>query len=100
MKVIDVIKQLTERYSPYDEIMVSWWDSNYREVPLEIWEKAVEIFDSENNRYQMADYISDVITDAEIYFENQAEQAELAIDSYLHDLAEKELENENIPNNL
>lgn len=100
MKVIDVIKKLTERYSPYDEIMVSWWDSNYREVPLEIWEKAVEIFDSENNRYQMADYISDVITDAEIYFENQAEQAELAIDSYLHDLAEKELENENVPNNL
>lgn len=98
MKVIDVIKKLTEQYSPYDEIMVTWWDSNHKEMSYEVWKKAVEIFDSENNRYQMADYINDVIIDAEIYFENQAEQAELAIDSYLHDLAEKELDNENIQN--
>ena len=96
MKVIDVIKKLTEKYSPYDEIMVTWWDSNYREVPAEVWEKAVEIFDSEDNRYQMADYVSDVLTDAEIHYEKQAEKAELAIDSYLHDLAEKELENSNV----
>lgn len=96
MKVIDVIKKLTEQYSPYDEIMVTWWDSTHKEMPYEIWEKAVEIFDSENNRYQMADYVNDVIIDAEIHFEKQAEKAELAIDSYLHDLAEKELENENV----
>jgi len=96
MKVIDVIKKLTENYSPYDEIMVTWWDSNYREVPAEVWEKAVEIFDSEDNRYQMSDYISDVITDAEIHYEKQIEKAELAVDSYLHDLAEKELENSNV----
>ena len=95
MKVIDVIKKLTENYSPYDEIMVTWWDSNYREVPAEVWDKAVEIFDSEDNRYQMSDYIADVITDA-IYFEKQNEKAELAVDSYLHDLAEKELDNENV----
>lgn len=96
MKVIDVIKKLTENYSPYDEIMVTWWDSNYREVPAEVWDKAVEIFDSEDNRYQMSDYIADVITDAEIHYEKQTEKAELAIDSYLHDLAEKELESENL----
>lgn len=96
MKVIDVIKKLTEQYSPYDEIMVTWWDSTHKEMPYEVWEKAVEIFDSENNRYQMADYVNDVIIDAEIHFEKQAEKAELAIDSYLHDLAEKELENENV----
>lgn len=96
MKVIDVIKKLTEKYSPYDEIMVTWWDSNYREVPAEVWEKAVEIFDSEDNRYQMSDYIADVITDAEIHYEKQIEKAELAVDSYLHDLAEKELESENV----
>ena len=94
MKVIDVIKILTEKYSPYDELMITWWDSNYREVPAEVWDKAVEIFDSEDNRYQMSDYIADVITDAEIYYEKKADKAELAIDSYLHDLAEKELENE------
>ena len=96
MKVIDVIKKLTENYSPYDEIMVTWWDSNYREVSAEVWDKAVEIFDSEDNRYQMSDYIADVLTDAEIYFEKQAEKAELAVDSYLNDLAEKELESENL----
>ena len=96
MKVIDVIKKLTENYSPYDEIMVTWWDSNYREVSAEVWDKAVEIFDSEDNRYQMSDYITDVLTDAEIYFEKQAEKAELAVDSYLNDLAEKELESENL----
>lgn len=96
MKVIDVIKKLTENYSPYDEIMVTWWDSNHKEIPYEVWEKAVEIFDSEDNRYQMTDYVSDVITDAEIYFEKQAFKAELAVDSYLNDLAEKELENEKI----
>lgn len=96
MKVIDVIKILTEKYSPYDELMITWWDSNYREVPAEVWDKAVEIFDSEDNRYQMSDYIADVITDAEIYYEKKADKAELAIDSYLHDLAEKELENENL----
>ena len=96
MKVIDVIKKLTENYSPYDEITVTWWDSNYREVSAEVWDKAVEIFDSEDNRYQMSDYITDVLTDAEIYFEKQAEKAELAVDSYLNDLAEKELESENL----
>lgn len=96
MKVIDIIKKLTENYSPYDELMVTWWDSNYREVSAEVWDKAVEIFDSEDNRYQMSDYITDVLTDAEIYFEKQNEKAELAVDSYLHDLAEKELESENL----
>ena len=96
MKVIDVIKKLTENYSPYDEIMVTWWDSAHKEIPYEVWEKAVEIFDSEDNRYQMSDYINDVITDAEIHYEKQAEKAELAVDSYLHDLAEKELESENV----
>lgn len=96
MKVIDIIKKLTENYSPYDELMVTWWDSNYREVSAEVWDKAVEIFDSEDNRYQMSDYIADVLTDAEIYFEKQAEKAELAVDSYLNDLAEKELESENL----
>lgn len=92
MRVVDIIKKLTENYSPEDEIMVAWWDSNYREVSYEVWEKAVEMFDSEDNRYQMSDHITDVIIDAEIYFEKQAERAELAVDSYLHDLAEKELE--------
>ena len=96
MKVIDVIKKLTENYSPYDEIMVTWWDSTHKEISYEVWEKAVEIFDSEDNRYQMSDYINDVITDAEIHYEKQAEKAELAVDSYLHDLAEKELESENL----
>lgn len=96
MKVIDVIKKLTENYSPYDEVMITWWDSSYREVSAEVWDKAVEIFDSEDNRYQMSDYISDVLTDAEIHFEKQQAKAELAIDSYLHNLAEKELESENL----
>jgi len=96
MKVIDVIKKLTENYSPYDEVMITWWDSSYREVSAEVWDKAVEIFDSEDNRYQMSDYISDVLTDAEIHFEKQQTKAELAIDSYLHDLAEKEFDSENL----
>lgn len=96
MKVIDIIKKLTENYQPYDELMVAWWDSNFKDMPYDIWEKAVEIFDSEDNRYQMSDYIADCVTDAEIYFEKQAERAEYAAEAYLADLAERELENENI----
>lgn len=101
MKVSEIIKKLTDNYSPDTELMITWWGSENFEREAGVWQKAVEIFDSENNRYQMSDYINDVITDAEIYFEKRnemAERAELGIDSYLHDLAERELENENIQN--
>jgi hypothetical protein len=96
VKVKDIIAQLNNKYSADDEVMFAYWDSSYKETSDEVWSKAVEIFDSEDNRYQMSDYISDVITDAEIFFEKRKEQAELGIDSYLHDLAEKELDNENV----
>lgn len=96
MKVKDIIAQLSSKYSADDEIMFAYWGSSYKETNDEVWSKAVEIFDSEDNRYQMSDYINDVITDAEIFFEKRKEKAELAIDSYLSDLAERELESENI----
>jgi hypothetical protein len=99
MKVSEIIKKLQDNYSSETELMITWWGGENFEQSPEVWQKAVEIFDSENNRYQMSDYIQDVITDAEIYFEKkqeEAERAELAIDTYLHDLAEKELENGNV----
>ena len=63
-------------------------------MKADLWRKAVEIWDDEDIRNLFKDRIQDILIDAEIqlYKETRAEEA---VDSYLADLAEKELENEN-----
>jgi hypothetical protein len=95
MKVRSVIATLARNYDLDQEIMAFWVGSNYKEMKAGAWDIAVEIWDSEDNLATFQDYINDIITDAEIQLE-KAEHKELAIDTYLADLAEKELESENI----
>lgn len=57
MKVKDIIANLTERYSPDDELIITWWDRNlflvpddldetgHREPTCEEWDDAVATFD-------------------------------------------------------
>lgn len=95
MKVRNVIATLARNYDLDQEIMAFWVGSEFKETKAGTWDVAVEIWDSENVMSVFQDYVSDIITDAEIQLE-KAEQAELAIDTYLQDLAEKELEDENV----
>ena len=95
MKVRNIIATLARNYDLDQEIMAFWVGSEFKETKAGTWDVAVEIWDTENLMSVFQDYISDVITDAEIQLE-KAEQAELAIDTYLQDLAEKELESENV----
>lgn len=95
MKVSNLIALLQRNYTEDQEVMAFIVGSHYKEMSPEVWAKAVEIWDSENNLATFADYIDDLIIDAQFSIE-QEEQSELAIDTYLADIAEKELASENI----
>lgn len=95
MKVSNLIALLQRNYTEDQEVMAFIVGSHYKEMSPEVWTKAVEIWDSENNLATFADYIDDLIIDAQFSIE-QEEQSELAIDTYLADIAEKELVSENI----
>ena len=95
MKVNNLIALLQRNYDGDQEVMAFIVGSHFRETKAGVWDKAVEIWDSENNLATFSDHIEDLLIDAEFSLE-QEEQAELAIDTYLADLAEKELASENI----
>lgn len=95
MKVSNLIALLQRNYTEDQEVMAFIVGSHYKEMSPEVWTKAVKIWDSENNLATFADYIDDLIIDAQFSIE-QEEQSELAIDTYLTDIAEKELVSENI----
>jgi len=95
MKVKNFIAYLNRNYSPDQEIMGFAIGSEFKEMKSELWEQAVEIWDSEDVRATFQDYINDIIIDAEIQL-YQRDRAEEAVDSYLADLAEAELDNENV----
>lgn len=95
MKVRNFIAYLNRNYSPDQEIMGFAIGSEFKEMKSELWEQAVEIWDSEDIRATFQDYINDIIIDAEIQL-YQRDRAEEAVDSYLADLAEAELDNENV----
>ena len=95
MKVRNLIATLARNYDLDEEVMAFWVGSNYKEMKAGTWDVAVEIWDSENVLLTFQDYINDIITDAEIQLE-KIEHEELAVDTYLADLAEKELESENV----
>ena len=94
MKVRNFIAYLNRNYSPDQEIMGFAIGSEFKEMKSELWEQAVEIWDSEDVRATFQDYINDIIIDAEIQL-YQRDRAEEAVDSYLADLAEKEFNSEN-----
>ena len=95
MKVSNLIALLQRNYTEEQEVMAFIVGSHYKEMSPEVWTKAVEIWDNENNLATFSDYIDDLIIDAQFSIE-QEEQSELAIDTYLADIAEKELASENV----
>lgn len=95
MKVKNLIAYLQRNYSAEQEVMAFVVGSEYKEMSADLWDIAVEIWDNDDNVSTFQDYINDILIDAEInlFSRNRAEEA---VDSYLDDLAEKELENENV----
>ena len=86
MKVSRVIELLQHSYTPDTELMITWWGSECFETKAGVWERAVEIFDSQNTPNDYAQYIFDVIGDAEA--EHDLRQ-EAMVDSYLERVAEE-----------
>lgn len=95
MKVKNLIAYLQRNYSAEQEVMAFVVGSEYKEMSADLWDIAVEIWDNDDNVSTFQDYINDILIDAEInlFSRNRAEEA---VDSYLDDLAEKELESENV----
>jgi hypothetical protein len=95
MKVATLIAHLRRNYSLDQDVMAFVVGSEYKEMSPELWEIAVEIWDNENNLATFQDYIDDLLIDAEIHLHKNSRQ-EAAIDSYLADLAEAELNEQNV----
>ena len=85
MKVSRAI-ELLQRHDKDEDIMIAWWGSECFETTAGVWERAVEIFDSQNTPNDYADYISDIVSDAEA--EHDLRQNQM-IDSYLDRVAEE-----------
>lgn len=96
MKVRRVVELLYQTYDPEQEIMAVWIGSEAFETKAGVWQRAVEIFD--NDKYvdvQFVNAVADLVGDADAEIEREEDarlKAELAIDTYLHDLAEQRLE--------
>jgi len=95
MKAKQLIEYINKRYTPEQEVMGFVIGSEYKEMKADLWRKAVEIWDDEDLLSLFKDKIQDIFIDAEVQLYKEA-RAEEAIDSYLADLAEKELNNENL----
>lgn len=95
MKVKNLISYLQRNYSQDQEVMAFVVGSEYKETSAELWEIAVEIWDNEDNLATFQDYINDLLIDAEINLHDR-NKAEEAVDSYLADLAEAELDEANV----
>jgi hypothetical protein len=91
MKAKQLIEYINNRYTSEQEVMGFVLGSEYKEMKADLWRKAVEIWDEEDLLALFKDRIQDIFIDAEIqlYKETRAEEA---VDSYLADLAEKELD--------
>jgi hypothetical protein len=95
MKVATLISYLQRNYSLDQDVMAFVVGSEYKEMSADLWEIAVEIWDGEDNRLTFQDYINDIIIDAEINLHDR-NRAEEAVDSYLNDLVEAELNEQNV----
>lgn len=95
MKVRRIVELLYQTYDPEQEIMAVWWGSECFETKAGAWSRAVEMFDGQNVPNDYSDYVRDLVGDAEAEIDAEEDarlKAELAIDTYLHDLAEQELQ--------
>jgi hypothetical protein len=96
MKVRRIVELLYQTYDPEQEIMAVWIGSEAFETKAGAWGRAVELFD--NDKYIHVEFInavSPLVSDAEAEIDQEEDarlKAELAIDTYLHDLAEQRLE--------
>ncbi len=96
MKVRRIVELLYQTYDPEQEIMAVWVGSESFETKAGAWGRAVELFDGD--KYILAEFInavSPLVSDAEAEIDQEEDarlKAELAIDTYLHDLAEQRLE--------
>ena len=95
MKVKNLIAYLQRNYSPEQEVMAFVVGSEYKEMSADLWDIAVEIWDNDDNVAAFQDYINDILIDAEINLHDR-NKAEEAVDSYLADLAEAELDEANV----
>lgn len=86
MKVSRVIELLQQQYSGDTEIMITWWGSECFETKAGVWERAVEIFDAQNVPNDYADYISDIVGDAEAEHDLRQDQM---VDAYLERVREE-----------
>lgn len=95
MKVSTLIAHLQRNYDLNQEVMAFVVGSEYKESRAGVFDRAVEIWDNEDVLSVFQDYLNDLYIDAEIQV-TKDEQAEEAIDSYLADLAEAELSEQNV----
>jgi len=92
MKVRRIVELLYQTYDPEQEIMAIWVGSEAFETKAGAWSRAVELFDED--KYLLAEFINGVsplVSDAEAEIDQEEDarlKAELAIDTYLHNLAE------------
>jgi len=87
MKVRRVVEMLYQTYDPEQEIMATWWGSENFEMKAGVWERACEMFDDQNTPNEYADYIRDLVGDAEAELE-MFEQMQM--DSYLERVREEQ----------
>lgn len=95
MKVGTLIARLRRNYDLDQDVMAFVIGSEYKESKAGVFERAVEIWDSEDVLSVFQDYLNDLYIDAEFQV-TKDEQAEDAVDSYLNDLAEAELNEQNL----
>jgi hypothetical protein len=95
MKVGTLIARLRKNYDLDQDVMAFVIGSEYKESKAGVFDRAVEIWDSEDILSVFQDYLNDLYIDAEFQV-TKDEQAEDAVDSYLNDLAEAELNEQNL----
>ena len=95
MKVATLIAHLRRNYSLDQDVMAFVVGSEYKESKAGVFERAVEIWDSEDVLSVFQDYLNDLYIDAEFQV-TKDEQAEDAVDSYLNDLAGAEINEQNV----
>ena len=95
MKVGTLIARLRRNYDLDQDVMAFVIGSEYKESKAGVFERAVEIWDGEDVLSVFQDYLNDLYIDAEFQV-TKDEQAEDAVDSYLNDLAEAELNEQNL----
>lgn len=88
MTANELIRYIKEQYDGEQELMAVIYDSSIKEMPAGTWTRAVNMWDSYQTMWEVDEYVDRLIADA-----MRAEQAELAIDSFLEQTRLEEIEN-------